>query len=52
MDGTQDGLGSSSRVGALLAELADLVSRESAVLAELAAVGAPRSAHIPLGAVR
>ena len=44
--------GSSTRVGALLAELADLVSRQHAVLAELAAVGAtPDRAPVPLRAV-
>ena len=43
--------GSSTRVGALLAELADLVSRQHAVLAELAAVGAAPSGPAPLRAV-
>jgi DNA-binding SARP family transcriptional activator len=41
---------SSSRVDALLAELAALVRRESAVLAELAAVGAAPPAFVPLAA--
>jgi len=40
LDGQQEVVATSSRVGALLAELADLVRRESALLAELAAVGA------------
>jgi DNA-binding SARP family transcriptional activator len=43
--------GSSTRVGALLAELADLVSRQHAVLAELAAVGAAPPGTVPLRAV-
>jgi DNA-binding SARP family transcriptional activator len=43
--------GSSTRVGALLAELADLVSRQHAVLAELTAVGADLPEPVPLMAV-
>jgi hypothetical protein len=43
--------GSSSRVGTLLAELANLVSRQHAVLAELAAVGIASSEPVSLRAV-
>jgi DNA-binding SARP family transcriptional activator len=43
--------GANSRVDALLAELTALVTRESAVLAELAAVGAAPPAFAPLAAV-
>jgi len=43
--------GSSTRVGALLAELADLVSRQHVVLAELAAVGDASPEPVSLRAV-
>jgi DNA-binding SARP family transcriptional activator len=44
--------GANSRVDALLAELDALVTRERAVLAELAAAGAAPPAFVPLAAVR
>jgi DNA-binding SARP family transcriptional activator len=53
LDDSRDTAGSSTCVGALLAELAALVSRQSAVVAELAAVGgAAPPATIPLRSVQ
>lgn len=46
LDGSPESSSSPGRVGVLLAELADLVSRQSAVLAELVAAGAAPPAFV------